>query len=248
VHDELGIGTEGAQPLAAFTQGAGRLPESARDDAAELRAALGDLLGNDGGPAVDLDRFTAFCHSVFARRYPDFAARIADLGQLTVAAGAHTSRTRFLAELTLDPPDRTTDLAGPPHLDDDWLTLSTVHSAKGAEWRAVHIIHAADGNIPSDMALSDKDGLEEERRLLYVALTRARDVLTVTVPQRYHVRRHGTDDRHLLAPLSRFLEPLRPLFDESAHGVDGPARELGGTMTRITLTDEVDATLEALWS
>ncbi len=86
-----------------------------------------------------------------------------------------TSR-RLLTELILDPPARTGDLAGEPALDDDYLILSTIHSAKGGEWRSVHVIHAADGNIPSDMALRDRDGLDEERRLLYVALTRARTI------------------------------------------------------------------------
>jgi len=96
---------------------------------------------------------------------------------------------------------------------------STIHSAKGAEWRAVHLIHAADGNIPSDMALSDRDGLEEERRLLYVALTRARDVLTVSMPQRFHVRRHGTDDRHLLAGTLR--DAHRPVVTPVDRRVNG---------------------------
>jgi DNA helicase-2/ATP-dependent DNA helicase PcrA len=245
---EIGVGEEGASPLRAFLDHELRLPESARAGADELRAAFADLVAGSDGPAVDLDRLAGFCREVFQRRYPDAAARLADLAQLTVAAGGATSRSRFLAELTLDPPDRSTDLAGPPHLDDDWLTLSTIHSAKGAEWRAVHVIHAADGNLPSDMALSDRDGLEEERRLLYVALTRARDVLTVTVPQRYHVRRYATDDRHVLAPLSRFLEPVRDLFDEQSAGTSGAADVTAPLPGTITLTDEVDAALEALWS
>jgi DNA helicase-2/ATP-dependent DNA helicase PcrA len=248
VCDELGVGAEGASPLRVFVDAPPRLPESAQADAGELRAAFTELLAGSGGPAVDLDRLAPFCRQVFARRYVDAPARLADLAQLEVAASATSSRSRFLAELTLDPPDRSTDLAGPPHLDDDWLTLSTIHSAKGGEWRAVHVIHAADGNLPSDMALSDRDGLEEERRLLYVALTRARDVLSVSMPQRYHTRRFGNDDHHVLAPLSRFLEPVRHLFDEHAAGADaaGALGSLGGTT--VTLTDEVDAALEALWS
>src|SRR5690606_25787626 len=244
VCDEIGVGAEGASPLVAFVDGV-RLPESARDDADELRAAFAERMEVDDQPAVDLDRFLPFFQRTFPRRYPDAVARLADVAQLVTAAASANSRSRFLAELALDPPDRTSDLAGSPHLDDDWLTLSTIHSAKGAEWRAVHLIHAADGNIPSDMALSDRDGLEEERRLLYVALTRARDVLTVTVPQRYHVRRYGNDDRHVLAPLSRFLEPVRSLLDEVAVGHGATDDGLLGGAT-ITLTDEVDASLEAL--
>jgi DNA helicase-2/ATP-dependent DNA helicase PcrA len=253
VCDEIGVGANG-DATRRFGAGDGRLPESARGDGDELRAALADCAtsGIDGdsdaaaGPAGDLDRLGSFIGSVVKRRYPDAAARLADLAQLATVASSYRSRSRFLTELTLDPPDRSTDLASSPHLDDDWLTLSTIHSAKGAEWRAVHLIHAADGNIPSDMALSDRDGLEEERRLLYVADTRARDVLSVTVPQRYHVRRFGHDDRNVLAPLSRFLEPLRPHFDQGTTGIaahaDEPALDL-----RVTLTDEVDAALESLW-
>jgi DNA helicase-2/ATP-dependent DNA helicase PcrA len=242
---ELGVGTEGAHPLRAFIDADLRLPDPATDEVAELRAAFADCCADPtGAPALDIERLGPFCRSSFVRRYPDAPARLADLAQLGAAARAYTSRSRFLTELVLDPPERTTDLAGPPHLDDDWLTLSTIHSAKGAEWRAVHLIHAADGNIPSDMALSDRDGLEEERRLLYVALTRARDHLTITVPQRYHVHKRGTDDRHLLAPLSRFLEPLRAQFDEVATA-PGPADTIA--VGRVTITDEVDAALEALW-
>jgi DNA helicase-2/ATP-dependent DNA helicase PcrA len=242
---ELGLGTDGAQPLRDFIDGEGKVPESAAPEADELRAAFDDCARAEArSPALDIERLEAFCRSSFLRRYPDAAARLADLAQLAAAARAYSVRSRFLTELVLDPPDRTTDLAGPPHLDDDWLTLSTIHSAKGAEWRAVHLIHAADGNIPSDMALSDRDGLEEERRLLYVALTRARDHLVVTVPQRYHVRRHGNDDRHLLAPLSRFLEPVRGLFDGIA---TTPTDVAGEPLARVTITDEVDAGLEALW-
>jgi DNA helicase-2/ATP-dependent DNA helicase PcrA len=97
----------------------------------------------------------------------------------------------------------TGDLAGPPMVDEDWLVLSTVHSAKGLEFDAVHVIHAADGNFPSDMALGSREGLEEERRLFYVAITRARSDLTIYVPLRYH--HHPVRDDHSWAQPSRFL-------------------------------------------
>ncbi len=125
----------------------------------------------------------------------------------------YASRSRFLAELTLDPPASTGDLAGPPHLDDDFLVLSTIHSAKGGEWQVVHVIHASDGNIPSDMALSSADEVDEERRLLYVALTRARDTLVVSYPLRYYFRRNQLDDAHSYGQPSRFLEPAAATFD-----------------------------------
>src|SRR5207245_6707198 len=101
-----------------------------------------------------------------------------------------SSRGRFIAELTLDPPMSTGDLAGSPLLDEDYVVLSTIHSAKGCEWDVVHIIHAADGMIPSDMATGSSEETEEERRLLYVAMTRAKDVLVVYFPLRYYRRGH----------------------------------------------------------
>ena len=147
----------------------------------------------------------------------------------------------------LDPPERTGDLARPPHLDDEYLTLSTIHSAKGLEWRAVTVIHAADGNIPSDMALNEPDGLDEELRLLYVALTRAKDYAHVTWPLRFHVRRFARDDRHLYAQLSRFVEPIRGTFDEiAAEGTPIDAAESGLPAGGPTLSDEVDALLDGL--
>ena len=115
------------------------------------------------------------------------------------------SLSRFLVELTLDPPAATGDLAGPPSLDDDVLTLSTIHSAKGGEWEVVHVMHVVDGNVPSDMATGDAEGIEEERRLLYVALTRARTHLYAYAPLRYHHQHRGKKDKHGYAQLSRFL-------------------------------------------
>jgi DNA helicase II / ATP-dependent DNA helicase PcrA len=196
-------------------------------------------------PAEQVDRLKPFCALVFPSNYENAAARLADIEQLAATAGAYGSRSRFLTELTLDPPSKSSDRAGPPHLDDDWLTLSTIHSAKGMEWRTVHLLHAADGNLPSDMAIGDNDGLAEELRLLYVALTRAKDELTVTFPLRYHVNRYATDDRHLYAQLSRFLEPMRTSFDEIAtsEGREDAVLDL----TNVGIADEVDTALHALW-
>ena len=266
VSDEIGVGRDGGNPLTTFLTCALRVPKAADIELDLLRRAWAACAPFDGtashtdpdaddadgaisvvsaGPAVDIDALLPLCRAVFPRRYDDAAVRLGDLESLRIAAQSHHSRSRFLAELTLDPPDRTSDLADTPHLDDDWLTLSTIHSAKGLEWSAVHLIHAADGNIPSDMALADKAGLEEERRLLYVALTRARDTLWVSMPQRFHVRRFGTDDRHLLAPLSRFLEPVREQFDQRG-SAQAPVGEQAIDV-RVKLTDEVDAMLHSLW-
>jgi DNA helicase-2/ATP-dependent DNA helicase PcrA len=139
------------------------------------------------------------------RRYTDAAARIADLERLAAAAENSADLAAFVAQVTLDPPASTGDYAKPPHLDEDYVTLSTVHSAKGLEWPSVHIIHAVDGAFPSDMALSTAAGLAEEQRLFYVAVTRARDELTLYAPLRMPHHRRARDDKHSYAPESRFL-------------------------------------------
>ena len=133
---------------------------------------------------------------------------MSDLEALERIAASFPSRERFLSELALDPPDATSDEAGPPLRDEDYLILSTIHSAKGQEWRSVFVLNCVDGCIPSDLATGSSDEIEEERRLLYVAMTRARDELTLIVPQRFYV--HGQPkygDRSVFASRTRFLPP-----------------------------------------
>ena len=132
---------------------------------------------------------------------------------MRLAAG-YVSRERFLTELTLDPPAATSDESGPAALDEDYLILSTIHSAKGQEWSAVSVLNVVDGCIPSDMATGRAAEIEEERRLLYVAMTRARDHLHLLVPQRFYVTQQSArGDRHLYAAISRFLpESIRDRF------------------------------------
>ena len=148
--------------------------------------------------------------------YEDAMVRQADILQLEQIAAGYPNRERFLTELTLDPPDATSDQSGVPHLDEDYLILSTIHSAKGQEWKAVHVLNVVDGCIPSDLGTGSTHELEEERRLLYVAMTRARDELNLIVPQRFFVTqqaRHG--DRHLYAQRSRFIpRSMMPLFED----------------------------------
>jgi DNA helicase-2/ATP-dependent DNA helicase PcrA len=139
-------------------------------------------------------------------RYSEGPARVEDLDRLSSAASEMEDLSAWLAEITLDPPVSTGDLAGPPHLDEDFVVISTVHSAKGLEWTSVHLPHLVDGAFPSDMALGSAAGLAEERRLFYVATTRARDRLTLYTPLRMPHHRRARDDRHGLAPASRFLE------------------------------------------
>ena len=140
------------------------------------------------------------------RLHDDAEARRADVDNLERMAGGYTSRERFLSELTLDPPDATSDQAGPPGRDEDYLILSTIHSAKGQEWKAVFVLRAVDGCIPSDLATGSSAEIDEERRLLYVALTRARDHLHVMVPHRFYVTQQSAmGDRHVYAARTRFI-------------------------------------------
>jgi ATP-dependent DNA helicase UvrD/PcrA len=217
-------------------------------DVRSLREALADCLGAEMTPAAELDRVRRFLAPVLRRRYDAADARLRDLEQLEALASGSGDRARFLADLTLDPPSSTEDLAGPPGLDDDYLILSTIHSAKGGEWDAVHVIHAADGNIPSDLATGTEDGVEEERRLFYVALTRARNVLNVYFPLRYHRRPRGLDDAHGYAQLTRFLPPtVMGAFDREGDA-PSPADAAGGREPTPLEVPAVDALLEKLWS
>ena len=116
------------------------------------------------------------------------------------------SRESFLSDLTLDPPSATGAEAGPPHLDEDYLILSTIHSAKGQEWDTVFVLNAADGCIPSDLATGNPAEIEEERRLLYVAMTRAKNALSLVHPLRFFIRQQSRfGDRHVFTPRTRFI-------------------------------------------
>jgi DNA helicase-2/ATP-dependent DNA helicase PcrA len=165
---------------------------------------------------AQLHRVRLFYGPLLETLYDHVQPRLRDLEQLEQIAGRYRNRRRMLREMALDPPNSTQDLAGPPQLDDDYLVLSTIHSAKGLEWDAVYVIHAADGNIPSDMATKDAAEIEEERRLFYVALTRAKNYLYVCCPLRYyHAQRPGASDFHGYAQRTRFLpESLLQHFDQ----------------------------------
>ena len=118
----------------------------------------------------------------------------------------YPSRERFLTELALDPPDATSDQAGVPLLDEDYLILSTIHSAKGQEWRSVFLLNVVDGCMPSDLGTGTSAEIEEERRLLYVAMTRAKDQLHLIVPQRFFAhQQRANGDRHVYASRTRFI-------------------------------------------
>jgi len=154
------------------------------------------------------------------RLYDGYETRQADLEQLEQISGRYPTRERFLTELTLDPPAAAGDLAGDPLLDEDYLILSTVHSAKGQEWDAVFVLNVSDGNFPSEFATGKPEMIEEERRLLYVAMTRARQSLQLIAPLRYHVTQQRRDgDKHVYGARSRFVtERLIKTMRATFHG------------------------------
>jgi ATP-dependent DNA helicase UvrD/PcrA len=217
------------------------LPECARADADRLVTALGE-----SGPDR-ADTLRRALVPVVQGAYPDAAARLADLERLSAAAAEHGDLRTFVVELALDPPRSTGADSVPPSVDEDWLVLSTVHSAKGLEWKAVHLLHVTEGSFPSDMGVSTPDGLDEERRLFHVALTRARDALHLYAPLRYHHHPRARDDRHSFAQRSRFLDEtaLACCDRVGAAPGTGPVPALGGSATAPART--VAAELDALW-
>jgi DNA helicase-2/ATP-dependent DNA helicase PcrA len=155
-----------------------------------------------------LEQVNRWLAPTLERRHDDAPMRLADLAQLARIAVGYATRERFLTELTLDPPDATSDESGVPLLDEDYAILSTVHSAKGQEWNAVFVLNVVDGCMPSDMATGSATEIEEERRLLYVAMTRARDHLHLLLPQRFYVHQQASfGDRHVYGALTRFIPP-----------------------------------------
>jgi len=193
----------------------------------------------------DLERARLWYEPHLERIHEDAPTRHADLIQLEQIAGGYPSRERFLTELTLDPPDATSDQAGVPLRDEDYLILSTIHSAKGQEWKSVFVLNVVDGCLPSDLGTGSSTEIEEERRLLYVAMTRARDDLHLVVPQRFFTHgqaAHG--DRHVYAGRSRFIPAaLLDLFeraswppasaDAAAARSEGPRLDIGAQMRRM---------------
>ncbi len=228
-----------------------RVPSETRDvwqQLSRLLVQLAEPPAKELPAQVQLVR--KFYTPLLEEHYDHAAARLRDLEQIEQLAGRFGNRSQMLADLTLDPPASTEELAGEPLLDEDYLVLSTIHSAKGLEWDAVYVIHASDGNMPSDLSTGKPEQIDEELRLFYVALTRAKRTLQVCFPLRYyHVARGGFSDRHSYGQLTRFIsEPIKQHFDcraaygglhraDEAHRADGPS-----------VTQSVRKQARAMWS
>jgi len=198
-----------------------KAPAAARESIAGLGLLLRHLRAvPEQPPSVQVERIRRYYAPLLEQNYENPQPRMNDIEHLQQLASGYLSRRQFLADLVLDPPVSTGDLAGPPTRDEDWLVLSTIHSAKGLEWDAVYLIHAADGCLPSDMATGSDTEIEEELRLTYVAMTRARDFLYVLWPLRYYHRLSAFTDRHSYAQRCRFFtEEVLVTMDETECGV-----------------------------
>jgi DNA helicase-2/ATP-dependent DNA helicase PcrA len=239
----LDLMADAADPIAALARAPA--PPRAGDDWKMFIATVADI-SRSNWPA-DLERARLWYEPHLDRIHEDSETRRADLIQLEQIASGYPSRERFLTELTLDPPDATSDQAGVPLLDEDYLILSTIHSAKGQEWKSVYVLNVVDGCMPSDLGAGTSAEIEEERRLLYVAMTRAKDDLHLIVPQRFFT--HGQKargDRHVYASRTRFIpERLLGLFEKTVWplAVPGAARAASAG-PRI----DVGARMRGMWS
>ncbi len=234
---------DSADPIAALANAPA--PPRAGDDWNMFVQAVA-AIRHSNWPA-DLERARLWYEPHLDRIHEDAETRRADLIQLEQIASGYPSRERFLTELTLDPPDATSDQAGVPLLDEDYLILSTIHSAKGQEWKSVFVLNVVDGCIPSDLGVGTSAEVEEERRLLYVAMTRARDDLHLMVPQRFFT--HGQQvrgDRHVYAARTRFIpDRLLGLFEKTTW-----PRMVAGTVARSASQGpriDVGARMRGMW-
>jgi DNA helicase II / ATP-dependent DNA helicase PcrA len=236
---------EAAQPAEALQQF--EPPAQAQGEWRQFVQLYVKLRDPDVAWPADLELARSWYLPQLERIHDDAQVRKLDVDQLVRLAAGYASRERFLTELTLDPPQSTSDQSGVPHLDEDYLILSTIHSAKGQEWKAVHVLNVVDGCIPSDMATGSTEELEEERRLLYVAMTRAREHLHLIVPHRFYVTQQGSGgDRHVYASRTRFIsEGMAGKFEQVTW--PEPAASASATQQSQAPMLQVRARARAAW-
>jgi DNA helicase-2/ATP-dependent DNA helicase PcrA len=213
----------------------------------ELLESLSNAEFDEQGWQSQLPAVRRWYQPHLERLYDGLDTREADLEQLEQVSGRYPTRERFLTELTLDPPSAAGDLAGDPLLDEDYLILSTVHSAKGQEWESVFVLNVSDGNFPSEFATGKPEMIEEERRLLYVAMTRAKQSLSLIAPLRYHVTQQRKDgDRHVYGARSRFLtDAMLATMDKRFEG--RPESQAGQFRQRSDRQIDVAARMREMW-
>ena len=241
---QAGVGPAGAQRVFARFESGGYSWKSVRTGSPDLDELLAYLASSQWEGQVQRVREWYAPH--LERLYDAAQVRAGDLLQLERIATSFQSRESFLTEMALDPPSATSDLAGAPYLDEDYLVLSTIHSAKGQEWDAVFLLNVADGNFPSEFSTGRPELVEEERRLLYVAMTRAKTDLHLMAPLKYYVTQQSRmGDRHVYGAKSRFL--TRAVM-QCLEGVTyGEALEPAASPEGKAAVD-VAARLRGLWS
>jgi DNA helicase-2/ATP-dependent DNA helicase PcrA len=242
VLDHMGEAADPIQALAGLPP-----PPRSGDDWPRFVDTIAEIRSGRSGWPAEMERARIWYEPHLDRIHEDAFTRRADLVQLEQIAGGYPSRERFLTELTLDPPDATSDQAGVPLLDEDYLILSTIHSAKGQEWTSVFVLNVVDGCIPSDLGAGTAAELEEERRLLYVAMTRAKDDLHLVVPQRFFT--HGQNaqgDRHVYASRTRFIpNGLLGLFE--TRGWPVAEAERAAQTASLGMRVDVGARMRGMW-
>jgi DNA helicase II / ATP-dependent DNA helicase PcrA len=223
-------------------------PTAARQDWPAFTELFHQLGGTGAAWAAQMGLVRRWYEPHLQRLYDDARIRLSDLEQLEQLAAVAPSRESFLSDLTLDPPAATGAEAGPPHRDEDYLILSTIHSAKGQEWDSVFVLNAADGCIPSDLATGTPAEIEEERRLLYVAMTRAKNALSLIHPLRFFIRQQSRfGDRHVFTPRTRFVPDT--ILDKFERVVPrDPSSRAGATAGAPAARIDVAARLRATWA
>lgn len=216
-------------------------------DFCQLMESLSLAQIDDHGWQTQMTQVRHWYRPHLERLYDGLDTRAADIEQLEQISGRYPTRERFLTELTLDPPSAAGDLAGTPHLDEDYLVLSTVHSAKGQEWEAVFILNVSDGSFPSEFAAGKPEMIEEERRLLYVAMTRAKQSLSLIAPLKYHVtQQHRNGDKHVYGARSRFLtDKLIGTMEGCFHG--RAEASVGRQISKSSRHLDVAARMREMW-
>jgi DNA helicase-2/ATP-dependent DNA helicase PcrA len=223
-----------------------RPPPAAAPDWVRVVELLAGIGPGEGDWTPQVGRVKDWYRPHLERIYEEWPVRLGDLDALEQIAAKFLTREQFLTELSLDPPQATGDLAGPPLLDEDFLVLSTIHSAKGQEWSSVYILNVADGNFPSEFSTGKPALIEEERRLLYVAMTRAKSDLHLVAPLRYWVPqqpRYG--GRHVYGARSRFLtDRVMARFEARVHATP---EAVGGAGARPGETIDVASRMRGMW-
>ncbi len=209
-HDLLAAIVKGGQPFEVLRGVSGRSGQGLKNLANTLESLSGT---DDRSPSEQVNHIYEYYLPILKEQYDDYPKRTRDLDHLHTIAEGYPSVNEFLADLALEPPDGSASGVDAPDRDDERMVLSTIHSAKGLEWQAVFVIWIVDGRFPSVYSFVDDEDLEEERRLFYVSVTRAKRHLFLTYPINVYDKSSGM----LLSKPSRFLDHVSSdLFDQVA--------------------------------